>query len=124
MTKDWHILLDKAVKTKSFGGLTQNRIKLGQYISRHRALIANLEVPPDAETLRESEGVFLSAQANMVADVYPQFELFADLTPEETIQKSLKAVSRDMETEIAWNLTIKKSLDAFAIKHRIKSYKL
>ena len=80
-------------------------------------------MPKDAETLRESEGVFLTHQATMVSDVYPQFEFYADLTPDEAIQRSLRAVSRDMETETAWNLTIRKSLDAFAIKHKIRSSK-
>ncbi len=83
-----------------------------------------MEVPADAETLRQSEGVFLTAQTNMVTDIYPLFEPYSEMTPDATIQKTLKLVAKDLETEVAWNLTIKKSLEAFAIKNKIKGSKL
>ena len=123
MTREWHQLLDKAVRSKNFSTLHDNRVKIGQFISRSRSAIANAELPPDAEVLRESEGVFLSNQAVVVSDVYPQFESFNELTPDEKIQKTLIAVAGDQDNELAWKLTIRKSLDAFAIKNGIRSSK-
>lgn len=120
MTREWHMLLNSAVRTGDYSALHSSRVKLGQFISRRRSVIASLEVPSDAATLRESEGVFLSTQAAMISDVYPQFEAYTALTPDETVQKSLKLVSKDLETEMAWNLTIKKSLDAFVKKQKLK----
>ncbi len=123
MTKEWHNLLDKAVKVKNFSALNAQRIQIGQFLSRRRSVIANLELPADAETLRGSEDVYLSAQVGMVTDFYPQFELFNDLTPDSTIQYHLRLVSKDVETEVSWYLTIKKSLDVFVIKNGIKNTK-
>ena len=79
-----------------------------------------MELPPDAETLRGSENVFLSTQSNMATDVYPKFEAYNDLTPDSTVQNQWRQVSNDLQTEVSWNLTIKKSLDAFALKNNIK----
>ncbi len=123
LVRGWHQALEKAVFTKNFSTLGSERIKIGQFFSRRRSLIANLELPPDAHTLRESEDVFLTAQSVMVTDVYPRFEPFNDLTPRDTIQARRKLVAADQDTELAWKLTIKKSLDAFAIKNNLKSSK-
>ncbi len=120
MTKGWHTLLDRAVRSKNFSGLHAARIELGQYLSRRRSVIANLELPPDAETLRGSEDMYLSTQVAMVTDIYPQFEMFNELTPDSSIQNRRRLVFHDLETEVSWNLTIKKLLDAFVVKHRIK----
>lgn len=120
MTKDWHLLLDRAVKTKSFSDLNACRISLGQFISRKRSTIADMELPADAEPLRGSEGVFLSTQSGMVSDVYPKFEAYNDSTPDSTIQNQWRQVSNDLQTEVSWNLTMKKALDAFALKNNIK----
>ncbi len=120
MTRAWHMLLDKAVLTKNFALLHENRIRLGQYISRKRSDIANLELPADAETLRQSEDVFLSNQTTVISEIYPQFEAYNSLTPAEDIQRSLRAVAGDEDNVLAWKLTIKKSLDAFIKKHGLK----
>lgn len=123
LTRQWHTLLEKAVHTKNFSALSANRIQIGQYLSRRRSAIANLELPADAETLRGSEEVFLTSQAAMVSDVYPKFEVYNELTPDSTIQNQLRSISNDMQTEVAWKLTIQKSLDAFAQKNKFKPKK-
>jgi hypothetical protein len=120
MTKEWHSILEKAVMMKNFSPLRPQRVQLAQFLSRRRSSIANLDLPPEAETLRGSEQVFLTSQSAMVSDVYPGFELYTDLTPDSTIQNHLRLVEKDMDTELAWNLTIQKSLDAFTQKNRIK----
>jgi len=120
LTREWHSLLDIALRTKNFSVLNTGRIELGQFLSRRRSAIADMELPADAEPLRGSEGVFLSTQADMVADVYPKFELFNDLTPDSTIHNQLAEVSKDMGTELSWNLTIKKSLSTFASRNNLK----
>ena len=123
MTREWHVLLNQAVKTKNFSPLNAYRISLGRYISRHRAKIADMELPSDAETLRESEGVFLSKRADVVTNIYPRFEAYNELTPDATVQRSLKQVANDLDNEYAWYLTIKKSADAFAKRNNLKEIK-
>lgn len=120
MTRNWHMLLDRALITKNFGLLHDYRIKLGQFISNRRSLIANMELPADAETLRQSEDVFLSAQSDVISNIYPEFEAYADLTPDETLQRSLAKVKGDEDNVLAWKLTIRKSMEVFIQKHGLK----
>jgi hypothetical protein len=120
LTREWHMQLDKAARVRNFSILRENRIKLGQFISRRRSAVANLELPADAETLRQSEDVFLSNQSAVIADVYPRFEAYNDLTPDSTIQRMLMTVKGDEDNVLAWKLTIKKSMEAFIKKHGLK----
>jgi hypothetical protein len=119
MTREWHHMLDKAVIDRNFDSLHPLRLKMGEFLNRKRGVIANLEVPASAENLKGSEQVFLSAQANAVAEIYPAFEQFNELTPDATVKNQLKVLAGDLETETAWVITLKKSLEAFATKNNI-----
>jgi hypothetical protein len=80
-------------------------------------------LPADAETLRGSEDVYLSTQVAVVTDLYPRFESLNDLTPDSTIQNRLRLVANDVETEVSWYLTIKKTMYAFTMKNSLKNKK-
>lgn len=120
LTREWHIQLDKAARVRNFAILRESRIKLGQFISRRRSAVANLELPADAETLRQSEDVFLSGQSDVISNIYPQFEAYNDLTPDSSIQRALATIKGDEDNVLAWKLTIKKSMEAFIQKHGLK----
>jgi len=120
MTDDWHQTLDKAALSKNFSALAPLRTKMGLFISRNRAKIANIEVPKNTEGLRDSEEVFLSNQATIISEAYPTFEPYNDITPNEEIQNQLKLVASDEETETAASAAIRKSLQAFAKKNELK----
>jgi hypothetical protein len=121
LTRNWHDALEKAMKTRNFSGLMPLRIQLAQFLSRRRSVIADLELPADAEALRGSEGMFLSSQVAVVTDVYPRFEQFNDLTPDSALFNRVQLVAGDVQTELSWKLTIKRALDAFAAKNGIKN---
>jgi len=120
MTADWHQLLEKATVTKSFSGLAPLRTKMGLFMTRNRAKIADIEVPLNSDALRDSEEVFLSTQANVISEAYPPFEPFNDITPNEDIQNQMKLVVSDLESETAASAAIRKSLLAFAQRNALK----
>jgi len=120
MTTDWHRILDRSKITKNFAALAPFRNKMGLFISRNRAKIADIEVPQSLAGLRDSEEVFLSTQANIISDAYPAFEPFNDITPEDDIQNQMKLVANDLETETSFSEAIRKSLRAYAQSNRLK----
>jgi len=116
MTKEWHAQLKKAMTTGNFTYLPATRIRLAQFLNRTRQVVANLEVAPNIENLRDSEVVFLSNQAMIAADVYPVFESNNELTPNDVILTQIKSLGNDLENEIAMNEAIKQSLHGYAKK--------
>lgn len=120
MTVEWHQLLTRAVAAKNFSGLAPCRIKIGEFMSRNRAKVANIELPPTAENIRDSEEAFLAARAIIVSEIYPTFEPFNDITPNEDIDGQLRLVADDQEKETLAMEAIKKSLQAFAQRNHLK----
>src|SRR4051812_38267424 len=59
MTQEWHMLLSKALTTKNFTYLAPHRIRMAQFLGRNRPKIANMEISPSAESIRDSEEVYL-----------------------------------------------------------------
>ncbi len=120
MTFDWFQGLNRAIASRNFSGLAPLRTKMGLFVSKHRAKIADIEVPPNSDGLRDSEEVFLSNQSTIITDAYPAFEPFNDITPIEDIQNQLRAVVNDQEVEAAASAALRKKLQEFARKNSLK----
>lgn len=120
MTVDWYQQLNKSIFSKNFTGLAPLRTKMALFVSRHRDKIANIEVPPNIDGLRDSEEVFLNTQANIISDVYSTFEPFNDITPEDQIQGQLKLVMANQQAEMAASSALRKRLQEFARKNSLK----
>jgi hypothetical protein len=117
MTQEWHQLLSKALVTKNFTYLAPHRIRMAQFLSRSRPKVANLEITPSSESIRDSEEVFLTNQATFISDVYPQFESNNELTPNEVLQNQMKALGNDLENETSVSASIRQSLHTYAKKN-------
>ena len=117
MTQEWHQMLKKAIVTKNFTYLAPHRIRMAQFLGRNRPKIANLEITPSSEAIRDSEEVFLTNQATVISEVYPLFESNNDLTPPDVVQNQLKSLGNDLENETSTSAAIKQSLNNYAKKN-------
>jgi len=124
MTKEWHLLLDKAVSGKNYSALRPYRLGIGDFLNRDREVVAYLKTNTNSQNLIDSEEVFLDNQASVVSDLYSNFEIYNDMTPDETIQGQLKLVVGDLATEAAGSAAIKRSLHAFAVRNNLLKKKL
>jgi hypothetical protein len=120
LTREWHQLLRLSTKDKNFFRLKQCRIKIGQFLSRNRPVVANLRVRPDSQPLIDSEEAFLANQATIATDVYTPFESYNEMTPNDLINTQLKAVVNDLSTEIAGKAAMDRSLQAYIVRNKIK----
>jgi hypothetical protein len=120
MTTEWHRLLDNAVSGKNYTALRPYRLEMASFLNRNRSVVAYLKMTPLSENLIDSEESFLDNQATMVSDLYSNFEIFNDMTPDETIQGQLKQVVGDQAAEQAGSAAIKKSLSSFSKKNDLK----
>ena len=114
MTREWNLRLDKATKTKDFTTLPPYRLKMGQFLSKHRNNVANLKRNNETAPIIDSEVAFLSTQATIISDVYPKFEFYNDATPDDVIKNEIKDLSNEMDNETSGSAAIRKSLQAFA----------
>src|SRR5579863_4077018 len=60
MTREWDMRLDKAVKNKDFTTLAPYRLKIGQYLNRHRSNVSILKRNSSTAPVIDSEVAFLS----------------------------------------------------------------
>jgi hypothetical protein len=116
MTREWHQMLDRAVGDKQFGTLPPYRLKMGQFMNRHRSNIANIRTNEDNASILDSETNFLAARAMIISDMYPRFEAFNDMTPAENINGELRAMGDDVDSEDVGYMAMKKSLRAYAAR--------
>jgi hypothetical protein len=119
MTNEWHRLLDNAVSGKNYSALRPYRMSIGLFLNNSRATVSGLKINPVSENLIDSEEVFLATQDSIVSELYPNFDAFTDLTPDETIQAQLKLIVGDQANEAAGSAAIRRSLTAFALKNNL-----
>jgi hypothetical protein len=120
MTDVWHQLMDRGFRAHNFTGLRMYRIKMGEFVSRRRIVNGDLELPASALSLRDSEEVFLANRADIIANAYPPFEEFTDLTPPGTIQNQLRSMADDQSKEIVASNVIRTTTQAFIKKHDLR----
>lgn len=120
MTRQWHQLLARAAWDNRFSTLHPYRLKIGQYLSRSRNEISNLDVTKDAITIKDEELAFLLARATVVSETYTRFEAFNEWTPGDVIKKEMKLVTNDVESQARAAALIKKSLKVYMHKHGLK----
>ena len=120
MTKEWHRLLDNAVSGKNYTALRPYRLGIAGFLDRDREVVANLKMNTYSENLIDSEEVFLNNQASVVSDLYANFEIFTEMTPDETIQGQLKQVVGEQDSEMAGSRAIRRSLQAFVKNNNLK----
>ncbi len=120
LTTEWHSLRDQASISKNYAALAPSRIALGAYISRSRSTVANIVTTPEIEQIKNEEDALLLNQSSMVAEVYPNFEQFNEYTPKDIMDKNIGLVSNDLMNEKSKVATIKKMLDVFAAKNKLK----
>lgn len=119
-TREWHHLLDIAIKTKNYSALMPYRIELGRFISRSRSAIGNLKVNAVSESLLDSEQVFLQRQADIVSEQYTIYESYNEFTNIDIITDRMKIMNAELNNEIATHAAMKRSLTNFAKKAKIK----
>ena len=95
MTAKWHHMLDTGLAHKNFTGLLPVRMQLGSYLSQVRQEIGNIRTTPKNAIIKREEDLMLQRQGAMVAEIYPQFELYSEFTPREQINISLKLLGND-----------------------------
>ena len=117
MTKTWHGLLQRGIQVKSLAGLRIYRTQMGAFVSRRRSINADLELVSSAMPLRDSEEAFLSARADVIANVYAPFEEFTDYTPPITVHNQLRLVLNDQYTEQSATAALKRSVDAMVARN-------
>lgn len=120
LTGEWYKELFAATRDKNFSRLRPYRIKIGEFLNRKREEIANLEVGPEGQNVLDSEIVFLSNQAARFSETYATFELFNEMTPNETINGQLKIASADIRNMTITNAMISRSLQQYAAKNKLK----
>ena len=123
MTKTWHQMVLKAAGDKNFTGLAPYRLNIGKFLARNREAVSNITTTEGGEMIVDSEITFLSVRAAAVSDLYPRFELFNDLTPDDVLREQLKYLPADLENEMTANAAMKKTLWAFATKNASKERK-
>ncbi len=119
-TREWHHLLDIAIKTKNYSALMPYRIELGRFISRSRSAIGYLKVNAVSESLIDSEQIFLQRQADIVSEQYTIYESYNEYTNIDVITDHMKGMNAELNSEIAMNAAMKRSLTNFAKKNKIK----
>jgi hypothetical protein len=119
-TKEWHHLLEVAIKTKNYSALMPYRTNMGRFLSESRERIGKLKVNPNSGNLIDSEEVYLEHQADVVSELYSVFEAYNEETPPLTIEEQLKPIANDMNYESTYFNALKKSLAYFARRNKIK----
>ena len=120
MTREWHQQLFLSTKDKSFARLRPYRIKIGQFLSVKRSLIANLQITPKYQNLLDAEEAFLSTQATLFSETYSSFESFNEMTPNEIINNQLMIASSNLSNMLYTKTAISRSLQYYAIKNDLK----
>jgi len=120
LTREWHQLLYMSTRDKNFTRLQPSRIKIGQFLSRNRAIIANMQVRQDSQNLIDSEEVYLSNQATVVSDVYTPFEEYNEMTPNDNINGQLKLVANDLNNVVSGKNAISQSLQAYLTRNKMQ----
>jgi len=119
MTKTWHQMLNRAERDKHFGILGPYRLRIGEFLSRNRNKIANMHTGKDALPMVDSELAFLEHRATVVADIYPKFEQFTEMTPNEEVANQRADLRDDVLNEALNYALIKRSLKAFARRNKL-----
>ena len=120
MTKTWHGLLQRGIQVKSLAGLRIYRTEMGAFVSRRRSINADLDLVPSATPLRDSEEAFLSARADIIANVYAPFEEFTDYSPPMALRNQLRLVLNDLYAEQSATGAIKRSVDAMIARNGLR----
>ncbi len=120
MTKEWHLLLNRAVISKNYSRLSGYRVDIARFLERSRTTVGNMRVYPESAAIIDSEMIFLGNQTAMVSEVYYKFDSYNELTPRETVEANLRLVTDDLPTEIAGSVAMKRSLEAFATRNKLK----
>ena len=123
MTREWYRLLSMSITDKNFSRLSPYRLHMGEFLSKHRALVANLETGPNGQSIVDSEEVFLANEAATINDLYSSFESYNEMTPVETINGQIRKLSNDQSNEMTWTSVIKRSLGNYLRKNKLKAGK-
>ena len=120
LTMRWHNQLNSSIKIKNYTGLQPQRVALGEFISNTRQYVANVVPTSKNDTIKTNLEALLEAQANVVNDVYPTFELLSEFTPKTTLAKNIALLGEDSLKEKEGTERIRKQLVAYAKKYQLK----
>jgi hypothetical protein len=120
MTREWYRLLSMSVTDKNFSRLSSYRLHMGEFLSNHRDLVANLQAGPNGQNIVDSEEVFLANEATTINDLYSSFESYNEMTPVETVNGQIRKLSNDQSNEMTWTAVIKRSLANYLKKNKLK----
>jgi|GEM_PF-2976707 len=119
LNNDWLAAVNFSIKKKEYSTLNAKRIFIGQFIGRNRIVVAEADATKNMDGFRIAERNFLTAQAEVVSDIYTPFEMYNEFTPKATLDRCYNAVIDSINSGRNASARIVADLKQFEIAHKL-----